>query len=386
MLLPVLNIDSRDLPDGPIVTISLPIETEERDIRQPLDRLKDLLRAAGDQMEQRGLDKRDREAVLDTAREAVQSLDLRTHRDPGLVLVAARGFSRVLPLPQAVPESVTVGRQINLKPLLPVLRDRPFHLLAVSAGRVRLLECHEFGFRDVTPPELHISETDVIDESDYQPTVQTGPTGRPGTAKRSQGGMVQSQTYEAPDEVRKAELIEYLRRVADRVEAALAAQSLPVVIAAEPEIAGHLRKLLHLRRKLDQALIVNPFGIDERELVERARPLVPSPERQALADALDRINARLGTADPKVTLRLEEIIGAAQDGRVDTVVVSESESVWGRFDSETRVLTAHGTPTAGDEELLNAVVVATLEKGGQVLCAARDELPRQALAAAILRY
>lgn len=386
MLLPGLNIDTHDLPEGPIVTICLPVETAERDIRQPMDRLKDLLRAARDQLEKRGLAKRECEAVMNAAQEPLQSLDLRTHRDPGLVLVAGRGFYRLLPLPRPVQESVTVGSRINFKPLLPLLRDRPFHLLAVSAGKVRLLECHEFGFHDVTPPELHISEADVAAESDYEPSIDASPAARPATAKRSQGGTIQSQTYEAPDEVRKAELIEYLRRVADRVEAALAAHSLPVVIAAEPEIAGHLRKLLHLRRRLDQALIVNPFGIDERELVERARPLVPSPERQALADALDRINARLGNADPKVTLRLEEIVGAAHDGRVDTVVVSEDESVWGQYDTESRIVTAHGTPTEGDEELLNDVVLATLEKGGRVLCAARNELPRQALAAAILRY
>jgi hypothetical protein len=282
-----------------------------------------------------------------------------------------------------VAESVIVGPKINLKPLLPLLKDRPFHLLAVSAHRVRLLECHEFNFRDVTPPELRLSEADVERETDYQPSVQASPAGRPATAKRSQGN-VHTQTYEAPDEVRKAEFIEYLHRVVAAAEAVLAPQPLPLIVAAEPEIAGHLRKFLH--RGPDETLIVNPFGIDERELVEKAGALLPSPERQALTDALDRINARLGSGDPKVTLRLEELVIAAHDGRVDTAVVSEDATLWGRFDSDRREVIAHGTPGEGDEELINDVILATLEKGGRVLCAKREELPRQALAAALLRY
>jgi hypothetical protein len=384
MLLPGLNIDSQALPDGPILTICLPMDTAERDLRQPLERIKDLLREADRQMEGRGIAKRDRASVLDAAQGALQSLDLRTHRDPGLILVAAHGFARLLPLPRPVPESVTVGRQVYFKPLLPLLSDRPFHLLAVSAERVRLFECHEFTFRDVTPPELHISEKTIADQTEYEPSVQTSPIARPA-ADRSKG-IIKSQTYEAPDEVQKAELIEYLRRVAATADTVLAAQSLPVVLAAEPEIAGHLRKLLYLRRRFDQTLVVDPFGIAEHELVARARVLVHSPEQQALNDALDRINARLNTADPKVAVRVEEIVAAAHEGRVDTVVVADGETVWGRFDAQTWAVTAHGAPVEGDEELLNDAVLATLEKGGRALCAARRALPRQALAAALFRY
>lgn len=107
--------------------------------------------------------------------------------------------------------------------------------------------------------------------------------------------------------------------------------------------------------------------------------------RAELDGVLEQINARLGTAEPTVAIRLEEILGAATEGRVDTVVVAEDETLWGRFEPG-QALVAHGKPGPDDEDLLNQAALLTLRNGGRAFALPRERLPRQVPAAATLRF
>jgi hypothetical protein len=380
-----LPIDLEAVHDRPVLTIYAPVDPSVRDVRTHVDRLKAALQDAEGQLEQRGVGKDERKAMLEAAYEQIKTLDLRTHRDPGLVLFATGPQAFIVPLPRPVPEAVMVGRRFYITPLLPLLNSaQAFRLLAVSAGRVRLLECDQFGHRDTTPAELQTSEKDVEAETNFEPSPQLSTAARPAAGTTT--GTVQSHTYEGVDEVRKAELLEFLHRVAARVEQVLKNDPRPLVLAAEPEIAGHLRKFLASHHVVDETLIVNPHGLADADLVQRARALLPDPEDTALADALDRVNARLGSDGAKVAVKLEDIVSAAHDGRIDTVVVAADETVWGHFNPSDHSVVAHGSPVAEDDELLNDVALLTLEKGGRALSTSRSALPRQVLAAALLRY
>ncbi len=96
-------------------------------------------------------------------------------------------------------------------------------------------------------------------------------------------------------------------------------------------------------------------------------------------------NARLGSAEPTVAIRLEEILLAAREGRIDTVIVAQDESLWGNITADGQVV-AHGTPGPDDEDLLNLAAVLTLRNGGRAFALPRARLPRQVLAAATLRF
>lgn len=110
------------------------------------------------------------------------------------------------------------------------------------------------------------------------------------------------------------------------------------------------------------------------------------PELDAELDGvLEQVDARLGAAEPTVAIRLEEILGAAVEGRVDAVVVAEDETLWGRFEPG-YTLAAHGKPGPDDEDLLNQAAILTLRNGGRAFAAPRERLPRQVPAAAVLRF
>lgn len=385
MLLPNLDADAVLRPLGIAVTIYAPLDPAHPDVRLPARRLDNLLAEAEDALAQRGVNSRQRGLILDPAREAIAQIDLRAHREVALLLLAAQGFSRVVFLPEYVDACTVVGPRFYVKPLLSMLaHETRFHLLAISARAIRLLECGRHFAHDRTPEDLRTSWEDLANETTFEQGVQFNPAARPRAGANMQ--MVRGHGYESPNSVWKTLFIQYLRRASAAVEAQLRTDPWPVILAADAETTGHFRKITSLRTLTDEGLILNPYGLDDRELVQRARALLNPPGVVAAADTIERAKARLGSGDPSVAIRLDEIVAAARYGRVDSLVVAADEFVWGSFDEASGTLTARSRPEAADEELLNYAAIETLAKGGSASALPRRELPHHALAVATLRY
>jgi len=111
------------------------------------------------------------------------------------------------------------------------------------------------------------------------------------------------------------------------------------------------------------------------------RPLLSAE----LEEVLERASARLGTAEPDVAIKLEEILAAGHEGRVDALVVAEDETLWGHY-AHGKSLTAHGVRAPHDEDLLNCAALLTLRHGGRAFAAPRAQLPRTVPAVALLRF
>jgi hypothetical protein len=345
----------------PAISIYLPIDPDRRDVRAPDARLRTLIGEAERILETRGLDVRRREMLLKPVHEIARNTDFAQHRSRALAIFAHNGTAEVFPLPDVVPSCAIVGRYFHVKPLLPfIARNRRFFLLALSAKNVRLFVATPFAWSevklDLLPPELQA-------ELDSRLAAE-GPS----------------------DEARKELLLSDPHRVADAVRAAVGADEAPIVLAAEPNVTGHFTKAAQLRQLYGQTLVLNPFSFSEAELhskaVELIRPLLDS-ECEAV---IDLGNARLGTAEPTVSLRLEEVLIAARDGRVDAVIVDRDGVLWGRFEPEQENVVAHGSQAAGDEDLLNLAAVLTLRQGGRAFAIERSRIPRQSPVLATLRY
>jgi hypothetical protein len=59
---------------------------------------------------------------------------------------------------------------------------------------------------------------------------------------------------------------------------------------------------------------------------------------------------------------------------------------WGNFDPQANELKIHADAEPGDEDLLNSAAIQTLLNGGSVYAVEPDQVPDQALLAAVFRY
>jgi hypothetical protein len=253
--------------------------------------------------------------------------------------------------------------------------------LAISAKHTRFYHGSRWTFAEVEGIDLPQGVGAIAGMTDYENTHYAAPTGR------RIGGLDKAQTFgEAPEELRKSELIELLHRIAAKVEPHVTGNPIPLILAAHPEIHGHFREIASWHELQPEGITANPEAMRPDELHQRAYGMIAEKCKAARAEALERLNALLGSGSSKATTRPEEIVKSARYSRVDTLFVSGDEHLWGVFDEGQDRVVAHGNPAPGDVDLLDYAAVMTLRQGGHVTLVERPALPPAARAAAILRY
>lgn len=347
-------------PASPAISLYVPLDPEQRDLRAPVAELRRMAETVDGLLERQGIEAARRERLLAPLR-AVGDNELAEHRDPGLAFFLSDGVMQTVRLPEMLPELLVVSGHFHIKPLLPLLaRFRRFHILALSSTRARLLTATPFAWEE---RPLHALPAEVQAELDSR----------------------SAAAIEHAAETRMALLTQSPNRIAFAVRAELGADPAAIVLAAEPQVAGHFRKGAQLAGIMPETVAVNPFALPDAELHARALAVISPSLAQETETLLEQIEARLGTAEPTVAIRLEEIIAAAREGRVDAVIVASDETLWGR-DVPGQTIDAHGHAVAGDEDLINLAAVEVLRTGGRACALPRAHLPRHVPAAATLRF
>jgi hypothetical protein len=248
----------------PAVSIYMPTHSAGREVRQDAIRLRNLLSTATKRLaaEHRPPDIAE---LLDPARRLVDDEEFWRYQACGLGVFLAPGFHRVHKLPVEVAEELFVGAHFCIRPLLPMIDSAGrFWVLTVSAGRTRLYQGTRWGFDEFPGIELPQGVQEIYDETVFQEGFKAGPTGRP--QRGAPTAMAKSQATETPEDVRKAELLELLRRIKAAVEPAIKSQPAPIVLAAHERAAvngvpaGGIRikssvrhELSRRRRRLEEA-------------------------------------------------------------------------------------------------------------------------------------
>ncbi|WP_043833110.1 hypothetical protein [Muricoccus aerilatus] len=356
-------VDRHDLA----ISMYVPLTPEMRDIRMQSATLRDAVGEIERKLEQRGLDPRQREEILTPLREGLGGLDIAQHRDPALAVFMANGAPRVVPLPEEVASSATVGHHFHVKPLLPLMvRNRRFWLLALSGAKSKLYTVTPFGAQEV-PLDLGTPDADPPEGYEHGSDDKDQGVGNPAL-----GDATSSLMDDQP-------------RLVRALQNAIGSDPAPLILAADAKIMGQIRKLNVLPGLQEEGLTMNPFAFPPSELHQRALTLMQPVFEREIDTVLDQINARLGDAASNVAIRLEEILAAAEEGRVDSIVVAADENLWGGFDPATGIV-AHGRPSGPDEDLLNQAAAVTLRHGGYAYALPRSRIPRAVPAAATLRY
>jgi Bacterial archaeo-eukaryotic release factor family 3 len=362
----------------PAISLYLPTHVAGREIRQDPIRLKNLLSSAAERLAS-SRRRPEVDALLAPAEALVEDDDFWQHQEQGLAVFLGPGFDRVHKLPISVPEEIVLGSHFHIRPLLPLFEDAgPFWLLTISAQRVRAHRGSRWSFAEDTAIDLPQGVGKIRAMTDYEESQYASPVGR-------RGGLAHAQSFgEAPEELRKTELIEFLHRVTAAFEAHLKGNPAPLILAAHPEIQGNFREVAGWKEIMPEGLSENPDALAEDELHRRAYSLVEPRVAKARAAALDRLNALLATG--KATTKPEEIVKAARYARIDTLFLGGNDHLWGKFDETEDRVVAHGAAAGDDVDLLDYAALMSLRQGGSVTLAERSELPPPGLCAAILRY
>jgi len=363
------------------ITIYMPTNVTGRDAEQDPARLRDLLQQAEDNLVKRGMRAPEARTFLEPARSLITDAFFWRERSQGVAIFICPESLMRFRLPLDFTESVIVNRRFHIKPLLALLAgDNRFYLLALSQNKVRLLDGTRHGMREleVKGMPVNIQEALNYDEADRGAQVHSamaGTTGKQAAVFHGQGGQ---------KDTAKTDITQFFRMVDESLHDVLTEGNVPLMLAGVDYLLPIYRAVCSYPHTIDTTLSGNCDHLSAHQLHERAWPLV-QPNFEKTRDEVLAKYRELGGSG-KTTNDVEKIVTAAYQGQVDTLLLDLNADEWGVFDAETNTTEVHIEAEAGDEDLLDLAAVQTLLHRGTIQAVDRDQMPNEALIAAMLRY
>lgn len=366
----------------PCVSLFLPTFRSGPDTQQNPIRLKQLAQKARVRLAERGLPEEQVDTLLQPIADLLSDVEFWHHPADGLALYLAPDSFRCFRVALPLRERVTVGSRFLVRPLLPLLSlEGHFFILAVSINHVRLLEASRDGVWPMDLDGIPTSMEEALGRTTYNSDLQVHISGPAGQGHRS--GTVHGHG-DADEEHFKEDLVQYFRRVGAACNLILSGRREPLLLAAVESYFPLFRRACHDPRLLTQGVHGSPDGLSDAELRDRAWKIIEPWWRQEIEAEASRFRELRGSG--RSITGADEILAAAQQGRVEVLLLDPESEIWGTFEADFSRTVIHAGPEPGDDDLLDRAAALTLQQGGRVYTMPTTALPEGAGAAAILRY
>ncbi len=367
-------------PRSPCVSLYIPTHGSGPETLQDPIRLKNLIRVAEESLVGTGIRRPNASEALHPARELIEDEAFWRHQSGGLALFLRAGWFRFYRLPLPFEELVVVSDRFHVSPLLPLLTgDGRFFVLALSENEARLLAGTRSAVHLVNVPGLPAGVKDALRYDDPQRELGSHAAERGGPGARV---IVHGQGIGA--EVQKERLGRYLQAVDGAVRRSLREQQAPLVLAGVEDVRAMYRDINTYPHLLEEGISGSPDRVSSEKLRTRAWALVEPLFARDRDDAAAAYRGALGTG--RASDSLEEVLMAAEAGRIDVLFVPTGIHVLSATQGSAGVAHAEGGQELGGRDLIEQAVVRTMLNGGTVYAVPEGEMPDRAPVAALFRY
>ena len=363
---------------SPSISIFLPTHRSGQDTQQDPIRLKNLLRDAEKQLLDGGMGPREAGALLQPAQALLDDANFWNHQHDGLAVFMSADDFHYYALPFSVEELLVVAQSYYVKPVLPLFTNNGhYFILAISQNEIRLFEGTRYGVGQIDLPEGTPESLEAALRLDGpQKTLQMHPGGG--------GGMFHGQG--PGDEEQKVWIEQYLNLVDTSLKEIFREQNAPLVLAGVDYLLPMYRKVSEYPNIMEEGITGNPDHLRPEELQEQAWRIVETYFQQETKKIVEQYQ-QLADTD-KATDNVEEIVAAAFNGRVDKLILSVENQIWGAFNpKDGKVMrSSNGQSKKYNLALLDFTAMHTLQNGGTVCALSQDEMPTDSPIAAVFRY
>lgn len=297
-------------------------------------------------------------------------------RGKSLAVFRSKDVFRLVLLHEETANRAEIGPQFYIRPLLPELtKDKLFYILALSQKNVRMLRCTLTSSEEIP---LGGVKTNFDDYQDMQkPDHNDKNRASAGPSSGTSKGIMQGTS--ADSEARDEYLTHFYKQIGLGVFEALRGKTEPVVpVGVDYELAL-FRRVNSYPHLSEESVHGAPNGLKAGEMHARAIEALAKDYEKKLDKALAEYDHKVGGG---ASNRLKDVVTAAHDGRVLTLIVSDSLTPTGTFDEATN----QAIGGKGDQDLVNDAAVQTILHAGYVLVAPNSKMPHGAPVAAIFRY
>jgi hypothetical protein len=264
-------------------------------------------------------------------------------------------------------------------PLLPLLEaDARFYVLALSQHNVRLLHCSRESASEIDLHGFpHTLEQANLAHEKGKPFSFFGR--REGAGNAAQG-IFHGHGVGLDD--KKGELLQLCQKIDHGLRTLLQGERIPLVLAAVDYLQSIYREANSYPQLMERGITGSPERSSDQQLHDAAWELLKPQYEAAQQQVLAQFRRMAGTG---MTLEgLEDVVAAAYDGRIETLLLPRGQQVWGTFQPKIGKVECHDRREVDDQELLNLAAVETLKHGHKVRAIEPERMPVKDGPAAIL--
>lgn len=377
-------------PDGSLVaSLVLPMERKGAETRKNPIVFKNALAEARDRQEEHWPEhKALQQALADQRLEQLQlpTVDFWQHQDKGLILLIREDAPPLaISLPHAVDSFVYLGARPYLLPALYVLDSLRYHALVLDLQKLRLFESTQWQTREI--PVTHGPESleEAMRYDDPEKSLQfrrVSSSNLPGPG----GGEVAFHGHGLTgQENRKKKVRRFFEMVSSELTRNLGnGGGLPLVLCGPEFEVGYFRQVCRHPHLCEDTIMLNPSSLPAG-VEETIRGWIGERNADFRREACQRLEEQISRGHASV--KLKEVVGAAVQGRIDSLFVHPECRRFGRLDSQSGEVTLHQEWEPGDADLVAEAAVAAAGTGSRIHCLEPSEiLPEDAPLAGIFRY
>lgn len=347
------------------VSIYIPTTPVTQDMDAAIIDLGNRIKAALNQLEASGFDKRRLAALSEQLDDLLDDDEFWRFQAHSLAILATPDAIRTFRLANRLQPLVEVADRFFLKPLLRAITfPHDAFVLALSENDVRLIEI----FPDLPP--RHIKVPDL--PKDAASAVNVSSLNNRTSMRRVMGS-----------EGQKVRLAQYARLVDAALRPVLSGRDVPLILAANAPVDAIFRSVNSHPNLLPETITATNDRSTEGEIAAAARPILDA----AYAREIGEIKALFArrASDRRTTTDISDAARAATFGAIETLLVDMDEMVHGAIDEETGAVTfgEEGPDTYG---VVDEIMGRALVSGARVLAVRRDEIPGGQSLAATLRH
>jgi hypothetical protein len=318
--------------------------------------------------------------LLKESRQLLQDRDFWQRQSDGLAVFFSADTLHYFRLPMAFKELAMISHRFHIKPLLPILAgDGLFYILALSQNQIRLLEGTRHTVDEIELEAVAQSLSEAFPEVSTEKQLQFHTGTSSGTGSRA--AMFHGHDISSKG---KDMILQWFRMIDRQLRNLLPDGPSPLILAGVDSLFPIYREANTYPHLLEGGIPGNPESLKPEELHGQAWALVEPVFKEAREESTARFRQLAGTGG--TTSDVKEAVLASHHGRIDVLLVAVGVQVWGKFDPDKKSVHVHDLLEPGDEDLLDLTAIQTLINGGMVYAVLPEEVPDQALLAAVLRY
>jgi hypothetical protein len=361
------------------VSIYLPTHEAGPDIQQDPIRLKNLLGEAESKLLEAGMSKHEVGPMLEPAHRLLDDERFWRYQSRGLALFITPDSTQMYRLPLNFEPLVVVTNRFHLKPLLPLFfENRYFYLLALSQNQVRFFQATRYDISELELKNVPTSLDEALKYDDPEAQQQFHSVSGDGSVPIYHGQGVGTSTDDK-DDIRR-----FLAKVETGLQPYLRDDNAPLVLASVEYLQPIYRELNSYPHLVKGGVNGNPDVAKPKDLRQQAWPLVAALIEADHQEAITQYHNMQGTG--KASDQLDQLITAACRGQVDTFFTVSNAHRWGQVEVQSGNVNFHDQPQPQDCDLLDVAAMQTFLQGGTVYILDADEMPTEAVAAAMYRY